>query len=211
MGYKILSGRYCTGKPHEKEKFIQIFGEVNTQEKFELYFQWFNIIHMLAHILIREKKLKMDRVQEEILANSIAAAYWREVDGMGHMSKVEETVKGILCNLNTQVDNIKSFHGFFEKIKGMESKNTEVIYGYFQVACTLEGLKQKKSFVDILKYLGYEISQGVILEKYQEEALAENAPKVMENWIRNMKKLGIEMECGIELILVDNPKLQTLE
>ncbi|MDF2588114.1 MAG: hypothetical protein K0S41_1955 [Anaerocolumna sp.] len=48
MEYKIISGRYETGTEEQQKGYNQLFGDERIQEKFDLYFHWFNIVHEIG-------------------------------------------------------------------------------------------------------------------------------------------------------------------
>lgn len=95
MGYKIISGRYETGTQVQQKGYDWLFGSKNIQEKFDLYFHWFNIVHEIGHIIVDIEKIDMDKVDEEFFVNCFAVAYWRNVDmkiliyqDLSHMVKI---------------------------------------------------------------------------------------------------------------------------
>lgn len=57
--------------------FNQLFGDENIQEKFNLYFHWFNIVHEIGHSLLDIQKLERDKVEEVLCVNYFAVSYWR--------------------------------------------------------------------------------------------------------------------------------------
>lgn len=49
--YTIISGRFETGTPEQKNAFMQLFGKEETRNFFDLYFHWYNLVHEIGHCL----------------------------------------------------------------------------------------------------------------------------------------------------------------
>lgn len=75
--FLIKTARYGKGSEIDNNNVKIALGNENTEEKFNLYFQWYNVIHELGHgILMYNSDVKLSNVEEEQLVNDFAVAYW---------------------------------------------------------------------------------------------------------------------------------------
>ncbi|HWT74888.1 MAG TPA: hypothetical protein VN258_09255 [Mobilitalea sp.] len=81
----IKTGKYETGSEEQKNNFILCFGSENTQETFDIYFHWYNVIHEFGHILFSMKEHPFTITDEEQLVNNFAVAYWKYYDMNGNL------------------------------------------------------------------------------------------------------------------------------
>ncbi|MDP4091188.1 MAG: hypothetical protein Q8930_18230 [Bacillota bacterium] len=207
MGYKIISGRYETGTQEQQLGYNQLFGAENIQEKFDLYFHWFNIVHEIGHILIDLQKTDMDKVHEELFVNCFAVAYWRIADKGNNLRKVEALINNILKFMPSPIPQGTTFRDFFKNLWGTEAMNSVMMYGYFQISCVSEAFKSDRTLSDLLSEIGYEDIHTSLIKPYSEEVNSGNAVKVLNQCISNLNDIGIEVgDVGIEL--VDNPEMQ---
>lgn len=208
MGYEIISGKYETGTTEQKIGFDQLFGEEDVQERFDLYFHWYNIIHEVGHVLLDNNRVDMDGVQEELWVNSFAVAYWEEVDKKNNLIKVKEIINDIIKDIPTPVPRESSFKDFFSKIWGSEIMNNVMMYGYFQLSCVLEAFNIDKSLYELLREVGYKEFSLKSIKSYDCEINSENAKIVLDRCLENLKSLGITNISEINLKFVDDPEVQ---
>lgn len=207
MGYKIISGRYETGTKDQQVGYENLFGKENIQEKFDLYFHWYNIVHEIGHSIIDLQKINMDEVDEELFVNSFAVAYWRCVDKAGNLKKVQCMLEGILKCMSSPIPKGVTFNDFFKSIWGTEEMNTVMMYGYFQLSCVVEAFKSNKSLQDLLTELGYKNIDMALIKTYNGDINSENAKKVVNECIKNLNNIGAKIT-DVDIELVDNPEIQ---
>ena len=207
MGYKIISGRYETGTQVQQMGYNQLFGNEKIQEKFDLYFHWFNIVHEIGHIVVDLQKVDMDKVDEELFANCFAVAYWRSVDNSNNLAKVQHMISDILKYMPSPIPKNIIFNDFFKSIWGTEQMNSVMTYGFFQISCVSEAFKSNKSLSDLLSEVGYENINTSAVKAYNEDVNAENAGKVLNQCIENLNSIGV-MITNVNIELVDNPEIQ---
>ena len=207
MTYKIISGQYEAGTQEQQAGYRMLFGEENIQYKFDLYFHWYNIVHELGHCVADAQKMNMSHVQEEMLVNEFAVAYWKYVGAEAQLKELEAMLKGIIANLNCPVPSNIGFAEYYESVWGTEVLNNVVLYGYFQLNSVLEALNGKKDLKTILKSMNIDWNSDIVMSKYEGAVCAQNAYRVLDNAVANINKLGIEtIQVSIEL--VDNPMIQ---
>lgn len=207
MGYKVISGRYETGTQVQQIGYNQLFGNERIQEKFDLYFHWFNIIHEIGHIIVDIQKIDMDKVDEELFVNCFAVAYWRSVDDYNNLSKVHCMIEDILKCMPSPIPQGITFNDFFKSIWGTEQMNSVMMYGYFQILCISEAFKSNKSLSDLLSGVGYKNIDTSVVKSYNEDVNSENTNKVLSQCIRNLNTIGVKIN-DVNIELVDNPEIQ---
>lgn len=207
MGYKIISGRYENGTSEQQMMYQKLFGSEKIQEKFDLYFHWFNIVHEIGHIIVDIQKVHMDGVDEELFVNRFAVAYWRQADKADNLEKVQHMINDILKYTPSPIPKNKSFNEFFKSIWGTEQMNSVMMYGFFQLSCVSEAFKSNKSLSDVLKEAGYENTDISLVKPYDENINSENAYKVLNQCIRNLNDIGIKI-ADVNIELADNPEIQ---
>ena len=72
MDYLIVSGKYEKGTEEQQLGSIHLWGDEDIQGIFDLYFQWYNLIHELGHALLRFQGIEMNPVEEEVFVNCFA-------------------------------------------------------------------------------------------------------------------------------------------
>lgn len=207
MGYKIISGKYETGTKEQQIGYNQLFGDERVQEKFDLYFHWYNIVHEIGHIIVDDQNVTMDKVDEELFVNCFAVAYWRSVDKCNNLIKVQHMIQDILNHMPSPIPQGVSFHDYFKSIWGTEQMNSIMMYGYFQISCVSEAFKSNKHLSELLSELGYEYIDTSLVKEYSEMILSENATKVLNHCIKNLNDIGVSIT-DVSLELVDNPEIQ---
>lgn len=207
MGYKVISGKYEAGTNEQQIGFENLFGKENIQEKFDLYFHWYNIVHEIGHCIIDSQKISIDKVDEELFVNCFAVAYWRFVDKGNNLKKVQCMIENILKGMPSPMPKGVTFSDFFKSIWGSEEMNTVMMYGYFQLSCVVEAFKSNKSLKDLLEQLGYKNIDMTLIKTYYETINSENAKKVVDECIKNLNNIGAK-NIDIDIELVDNPETQ---
>jgi len=207
MGYTIFSGKYENGTQEQQIGYNQMFGSDNIQEKFDLYFHWFNIIHEIGHIIIDIQNIDMDNVDEEFFVNNFAVTYWRSVDNCNNLRKVKCMIDDILKCMPSPIPQGTSFNDFFKSIWGTEQMNSVMMYGYFQISCVAEAFNASRTLSDLLQEIGYDNIDVSLIKTYSEGVNSVNTIKVLNQCINNLNNIGIRV-ADVKIELVDNPEVQ---
>ena len=209
MLYKIISGRYETGTREQQQAFAQLFGNENIQSRFDLYFHWYNVIHELGHCLVDFCEISMDPVQEELYVNSFAVAYWKTADANGNLWELREMITEILGQIQSPVPPDTNFAAFFQSIWNSEAMQSVALYGYFQLACVIEAMKEDKDLREVLGEIGISDVETSSVQKYTGKISSECAQDILDLCMRNLSDMGVVLEdFQMELELVDNPEIQ---
>ena len=207
MKYKIISGKYETGTPTQKQSYCQLFGQGNTQHKFDLYFHWFNIIHEVGHCILQTYHIQMGPVDEELYVNKFAVAYWKSADRSNHLEELKDLITQVLKDIPTPVPEDMCFSDFFKTMWEKNEPPTVALYGYFQLSCVMEAMKTQSSLRDVLEEIRISIPGDKQIQPYHGQISSDHAQEVLKVCQNNLIHLGISLP-PVELELVDNPEIQ---
>lgn len=206
MKYKILTGKYGNGTDLQNKNYKYFLGEVNTKELFNLYFQWYNVIHKIGHILIEDEGLTLSPADEEQLVNDFAIAYWRAVDGQNNIGKIQSIVKDVLERVPSPIPNGEHYLEYFRE--NWEKFNITIeTYMFFQILCVDNALQSNKDINNVLKEMGYINLKKVNFRRRKYDMTPMVAIDVVEDCKNNIEELGIKLP-EIEVEVVNNPDIQ---
>ena len=151
----IVNGLYGQGTQVQNAMVHALLGGELARDRFELYFQWYNTIHELGHLITihhgtyDRNNMEATRhfVDEEILANSFAVAFWMNFGELEKIYILEEKVDYVLGKLPSPVENMPHLDfmrgavdaGRFEEVFTFE------IYGWFQLNVVRDILLERDS------------------------------------------------------------------
>lgn len=151
----------------------------------------------------------MNPVQEELYVNSFAVAYWKTADANRNLWKLREMITEILGQVQSPVPPDTNFAAFFRSIWNSEAMQNVALYGYFQLACVIEAMKEDKDLREVLGEIGISAGETSSVQKYTGKISSECAQDILGLCMRNLSDIGIVLEnFQIELELVDNPEIQ---
>lgn len=151
----------------------------------------------------------MDPVQEELYVNSFAVAYWKTADANGNLWELREMITEILGQIQSPVPPDTNFAAFFQSIWNSEAMQSVAIYGYFQLACVIEAMKEEKDLWEVLGEIGISAVETSSVQKYTGKISSECAQDILDLCMRNLSDMGVALkDFQIELELVDNPEIQ---
>ena len=151
----ITTGRYGQGKEEDNKVVNSIFGEEYAKERFELYFQWYNVVHEIGHgIIFSNGNYRPKIVDEEQLVNDFAIAFWEYYGEEDKFSELEDTVKYALENIRRPVDKDISHMDYARENWGKKEFFTFNNYGWFQFSCVENSLSKKRTLEEVLDEMG---------------------------------------------------------
>lgn len=201
-----MTGKYETGTEEQKDNFKLLLGSENIQDKFDLFFHWYNVVHEFGHVLVSMKGHPFTQADEEQIVNNFAVAYWRQFDMQGNLIKLEKIVYDILKRLPCPIPNDENYLDYFRD-NWDKLEMTVPIYGFFQFSCVTNSLNLNKDLISILNDIGF-CNLKVLEPNYTEYAItSETARDVLNDCINNISALGIDLP-SIELLLVDDTDTQ---
>lgn len=151
----LYTGRWENASPADRETLSALFGEERLPTDYPLYFYWFNVVHELGHVLMRQyAEMLLSREAEEQLVTDFAVAYWRAYGEPDKLAALEELVTRVLPRFhNPDTENL----GFLAYAAAHWDDRTFFTfnnYGWFQFHCTADALCRTGNLPDVLTKMG---------------------------------------------------------
>ena len=109
--YSVTTGLYNQGTEQDKIDVDTAMGPQDTEDRFNIYFKWYNVLHELGHgLLYYNNGVKIDIVDEEQLVNDFALAYWKFYGEEDKITELEENIRKIQTdyqNAKAELDTLK--------------------------------------------------------------------------------------------------------
>ena len=203
----IITGRYGHGTPEENEMVASILGRENTHERFNIYFNWFNTVHEIGHIV--EHSLQdggFGFLESEIFANSFAAAFWAHYGDEDTFSMLREIVSHAVENIDNPLGE-GDIYDFARLWEAGELEFSFEVYGWFQFNLVNLVLSEMRDLETLLKDIGMEISEVPPQRTLELSSLGEESvPEILVAVFTALRNdWGIEMPANIYSIQSDEP------
>lgn len=158
--YSVTTGLYNQSTEEDQKNVVTALGQDNTEERFNLYFKYYNVIHELGHGLIYYNKgTDIPIAEEEQLVNDFAVAYWKYYGEEEKVKELEDIANYAVENIG---DNYKNNIDYMELAKENSSKDNFKSsffnfndYGWFQFSCVKQSFKENKDLETVLKEMGF--------------------------------------------------------
>lgn len=190
----IVTQRYGVGTEEQNNSVIAALGEENTEEKFNLYFKWYNAIHEVGHGLMHyNSKLKYNDAEAEQIVNDFAYAYWSYYDETEKLDEVEQIIDYAVAHIENDDKSNINYMEYAKSNWNKKSFYTFNNYGYFQFNSVKESFKNKKDLDTVLKEMGisnYKLSDNKKLS-YNDNITDEECDKIIRDAIANIKGWGL--------------------
>ena len=154
----IVNGLYGQGTEEQNAMIHSLLGGELARDRFEVYFQWYNTIHELGHLITvhhgtynhEDMEGTRHMVDEELLVNSFAVAFWMHFGEDEKIYALEEMVDYVLNNLAPPVENMSHIDFMREAIdeERFEEIFTFEIYGWFQFSL-VHGILRERDSLDL--------------------------------------------------------------
>ena len=150
----IVNGLYGEGTDEQNAMIHTLLGGDLARDRFEVYFQWYNTIHELGHLITvyhgtynpNDMEGTRHMVDEELLVNSFAVAFWLHFGEDEKIYALEEVVNYALSNLSPPVENVSPLDFMRNAV---DERREEVfsfeIYGWFQFSLVRDILLERES------------------------------------------------------------------
>lgn len=158
--YSVTTGLYNQSTAENQKNVENAMGMENTEERFKIYFHWYNVIHELGHgLLYYNNGVDIDVADEEQLVNDFAVAYWKYYGEEEKISELEDIVNYAVKNVGTNYEN-----GVDYLELGKKNSNGEIFYnsffnfndyGWFQFSSVKKSFETNKSLEEVLKEMGF--------------------------------------------------------
>jgi len=192
--YMVTTARYGKGSETDNQNVKIALGEQNTEERFQLYFQWYNVIHELGHGILRyNSNIKLSSAEEEQLVNDFAVAYWLYYGEEDKINELSNIVEYAVNHIDSDVSDDITYMEFAEKNWNKPRFFTFNNYGWFQFSSVKESLNKRKSFSEVLKEMGIENIQLAEQKILQYPTVNEEvSTKIINDAIENFHEWGLK-------------------
>ncbi len=196
--YSITTALYNQSTEEDQKNVETAMGKDNTEERFRLYFQYFNVIHELGHGLIYYNDgVKIDVADEEQLVNDFAVAYWKYYGEEEKVKELENIVNYAANNIVPNNEKGVDYLTFAKNNSIGRNFNTSFFnfndYGWFQFSCVKHSFETNKSLEDVLKEMGFEnFNIGDKRTLTYNEINEDESTKIINDAVENFKSWGLE-------------------
>ncbi len=159
--YSVTTGLYNQSTEEDQKNVETALSKENTEERFNLYFKYYNVIHELGHGLIYYNKgVDIPVAEEEQLVNDFAVAYWKYYGEEEKVKELEDIANYAVEHIG---DNYKNNVDYMKRAKENsthDSFNSSFFnfndYGWFQFSCVKHSFETNKDLETVLKEMGFE-------------------------------------------------------
>ena len=207
----IVTGRYGQGTPEVNEMVASILGTENTQERFNIYFNWFNTVHEIGHIVdvvLHDGERETDFMRSELFANAFAAAFWERYGDEETFNMLREIISHAVENLDSPLAEGEDIYDFARLWEAGELDFTFEIYGWFQFNVVDRVLNEMQDLESLLLYAGLEFSEAPPERTLTFDSLGEDSiPEILAAVFTVLQEWGIEMPFPVYHMLDDDPHM----
>ena len=159
--YLIKTARWTDWNESDRQNVTAAMGEEKTEERFRLYFQYYNVIHEMGHGLMRYNKgVDVSAADEEQLVNDFAVAYWNYYGEPEKMEELYDIVTYAVENIGYNYKNGVDYMEFAKKHSDYSRFHNDFFnfndYGWFQFSSVKHSIEQNKTLEDVLKEMGFQ-------------------------------------------------------
>ena len=152
----ITTGRFGYGTEEYNQLANQLFGSENAEERFHIYFNWFNVIHEIGHAIVRANNTEsLHPVDEELLVNEFAVAFLTHHGEQEKLELIEDIVSYARKQVNPPVENMTHIE-YARANWGRGDFFSFNNYGWFQFNVVYYALQEARSLEEILSEMGVE-------------------------------------------------------
>lgn len=204
--FLITTGRYGQGSKEDNKNVEVALGKENTEERFEIYFQWYNVLHEIGHgVITYNGERNMSSAEEEQLVNDFAVAYWLHYGEEEKINELIDIANYASRNIKSDAKEGTNYLKYAEENWNKSSFNTFNNYGWFQFNCVKHSLEEKKTLEEVLKEMGvkdFDIPERKVLE--YPEITEKTSTEIINDAIENIHSWGLEFPKAYQ-IFSDNP------
>ena len=154
-GIEIITGLYGKGTSEQNELVTRILGGAHAAEWFEIYFHWYNLIHELGHgIVWFYAEQRPHPVDEEVLVNQFAVAYWRHYGEKSKLEALGDMIAYALQQYERPARESISAMEYAKENWGQETLHNFNNYGWFQMSCVADVMQEDIGLQAVLKKMG---------------------------------------------------------
>lgn len=203
---QITTGKYGAGTPQENATVDLIFGREWAEERFELYFHWYNLLHELGHgIQYFYGKECLHPAEEEQLVNDFAVAFWCHYSAQERIHELCAVVSYALAQMEPTVGEGVSHMKYAMEKWGQEELYTFHNYGWFQFSCVEQSLKDGAALGEVLRRMGVSAVTEQPRKNFDCGLPGEDsASRTVAGAVSLLREWGVELP-EVSVVLVDDP------
>ena len=196
--YSVTTGLYNQSTDEDQKLVETAMGEENTEERFLLYFQYYNVIHELGHGLIYYNNGAVVPIaEEEQLVNDFAVAYWKYYGEEEKVKELEDIVNYAVTHVGTNYEKGVDYMELGKKNSTKSSFNRSFFnfedYGWFQFSSVKHSFESDKDLETVLKEMGMEDfdlgeKKTLIYDKIDEET----STQIINDAVDNINRWGLK-------------------
>ena len=158
--YWVTTAKWTTWNEENTKNVVTAMGENKTEERFRLYFQYYNVLHELGHGLIHYNHgVDIHIVDEEQLVNDFAVAYWTYYGDKEKIDELYDIVTYAVEHIGNNYINGIDYLENAKKHSSKESFDDDFFnfndYGWFQFSSVKYSIEQNKPLEEVLKEMGF--------------------------------------------------------
>ena len=211
----IITGRYGQGTPEENEMVTSVFGEENSQEWFDVYFNWYNTVHEVGHLVsflvgneFNFNRENPDLLTEEQFANAFAVAFWAHFGDEEILNTLKALVPYVAQNFDRPIAQDEDLADFVRLMEAGEIEGNFNNYGWFQFNIVNEALNEMRDLESLLADSGLTFPEGLPERTITFASIGESdIPDILTTVFTILSELGIEMPANTHIyhLLSDDP------
>jgi len=209
----IITGRYGQGTVEENKMVSSILGGEKDQERFNVYFNWYNTVHEVGHIVswligndFSSNGSNPDFLKEEQFANAFAVAFWRRYGDEETFNELRELVPFVVENFERPVAENEDVSDFFSLMEVGEIEPNFNNYGWCQFSLVDQELKKEVDFEKLLIDCGLTFTRAPSLTTLEFESISEkDISKILKAVFVVLAEWGISIPRHIYHALSNNP------
>ena len=202
--YAITTARYGQGSEEDNKNVEIAMGKNHTEERFRLYFQWYNVVHEIGHgVMIYNSDRKVSPAKGEQLANDFAVAYWLYYGEEEKIKMLEDIVTYASENMKNDA-NGEDYLEYADKHWDDDSFFTFNNYGWFQFTSVKKSLENRKTLDEVLYEMGikeYKLNGNKLL--IYETIDEDTSTQIIDDAIDNINAWGLKMPKAIHHVSDD--------
>ena len=198
--YSITTPYYGKGTESDMANVKNALGDSDTEGRFRLYFQWYNVVHELGHgLLMYNDGTPLNIVDEEQLVNDFAVAYWKYYGETDKVNELKDIANYAVIHVGNNYANGVDYYENAKKhtIQGLAFANDFFNfndYGWFQFSSVKHSFDENKDLETVLKEMGFNDiklneRKTLVYDKIDEDT----SDKIINDAVNNFREWGLIM------------------
>ena len=201
---KIVTGQYQKAPLEQKKMIQELFGE-NTENSYEIYFHWYNVLHELGHVIMMFNASERPHpAEEEQLVNNFAYAYWKHYGEQMKLKELCSVVDETIRKFTVPSRDNESYMEYAKRVWGTEELFSFNNYGWFQFSSVQAAITEASGLEQALSRM----CSGKVFPKEAEtleyEVCDQMAGQVVADAARLMKDWGVLLPEHMEVVFCDD-------